>query len=63
MVFKKIPEDPGIVNGDLHEWIFLEHFDEGKVGFFISIFQDVKEISNRLMIVNTEEESNLLHGS
>jgi hypothetical protein len=63
MVFKKIPEDPAIVNGDLHEWIFLEHFDERKVGFFISIFYDMEEIPNRLMIVNTEEESNLLHGS
>ena len=54
MILKKIPENPGVVNGDLHEWIFLEDFDEGSVGFFVSIFQDMGEISNGLMIMDTK---------
>jgi hypothetical protein len=38
MFLKKIPEDSSIVDGDFHERIFFEDFDERKVGFFISIF-------------------------
>jgi len=49
------------VNGDLHEWVLLEDFDERKVGFFISIFYDMEEIPNRLMIMDTKKESNLIH--
>ena len=49
------------MNGDLHEWIFLKDFDERKISFLLSIFQDMREISNRLMIVNTKEEGNFLH--
>ena len=61
MILKKIPEDPGIVNGDLHEWIFLEDFDERKVSFLVSIFQDAEEISHGLMIMDTKKKGDFIH--
>jgi len=49
------------MNGDLHEWILLEDFNEGEIRLFICIFKNMEEISNGLMIMDTEEKSNLLH--
>jgi hypothetical protein len=49
------------MNGDLHERIFLEDLDEREIGFFISIFQDVEEISDGLMVMDTKKESDPLH--
>jgi hypothetical protein len=38
MIFEKIPENPSIMNGDLHEWIFLQDFNKREVGSLVGIF-------------------------
>ncbi len=36
---------------------------KGTVGLLIGIFQDMRKISNRLVVMDTEEERNLFHSS